>query len=74
MSPLKLIPPNLSPENLEKLESLPYQIHHFHEAVEDLIRVVANYCENKVTDSAQLHRLIVDPKANETANERKTAG
>jgi hypothetical protein len=50
---------NLSPENLEKLESLAYQIHNFYGAVEDLLKVIANYCENNVTDSAQWHSLLL---------------
>ena len=50
---------NLAPENLEKLESLAYQIHNFYGAVEDLLKVIANYCENNVTDSAQWHSLLL---------------
>jgi len=50
---------NLDPENLEKLESLAYQLHNFYGAVEDLLKVVATYCENNVTDVAQWHSLLL---------------
>jgi hypothetical protein len=50
---------NLSPENLEKLESLAYQLHNFYGAVEELLKVVATYCENNVTDAAQWHSLLL---------------
>jgi hypothetical protein len=50
---------NLNPENFEKLESLAYQLHNFYGAVEDLLKVVATYCENNVTDGAQWHSLLL---------------
>ena len=50
---------NLSPENPEKLESLAYQLHNFYGAVEELLKVVATYCENNVTDAAQWHSLLL---------------
>ncbi|MEA5620810.1 hypothetical protein VB711_23650 [Cronbergia sp. UHCC 0137] len=50
---------NLSPENFEKLESLAYQLHNFYGAVEELLKVVANYCENNISDTSQWHSLLL---------------
>lgn len=46
---------NLSSDNLEKLESVAYQIHNFYCAVEELLKIIATYCENNISDSSQWH-------------------
>ncbi|MDH6060744.1 hypothetical protein NWP17_09865 [Chrysosporum bergii ANA360D] len=50
---------NISPENLEKMESSAYQLHNFYGAVEELLKIVANYFENNVSDAAQWHSLLL---------------
>ncbi|MGD1904611.1 MAG: hypothetical protein ACFB0C_01300 [Leptolyngbyaceae cyanobacterium] len=49
----------LSPENPEKLESVAYQIHNFYGAVEDLLKLVATYCENNIADASRWHSLLL---------------
>ncbi len=49
----------LSADNPEKLESVAYQIHNFYGAVEDLLKVVASYCENNIADASQWHSLLL---------------
>ncbi len=49
----------LGPNTLEKQESVAYQIHNFYCAVEELLRVVALYFENNISDSSQWHSLLL---------------
>ncbi len=49
----------LHPDNPEKLESVAYQIHNFYGAVEELLKVVAVYCENNISNAAQWHSLLL---------------
>ena len=50
---------DLSPNNPEKLESLAYQIHNFYSATEDLLKLVATYFEDNISDSSQWHSLLL---------------
>ncbi|MEB3337725.1 MAG: hypothetical protein VKJ46_09700 [Leptolyngbyaceae bacterium] len=50
---------HLSPENLEKLESVAYQLHNFYGSVEELLKVVAASFENNVSDASQWHSLLL---------------
>lgn len=49
----------LAPDYPERLESVAYQLHNFYSAIEDLLKIVATYFENSVTDSAQWHSLLL---------------
>jgi hypothetical protein len=46
---------SLVPENLEKLESIAYQLHNLYGAIEDLLKLVASYFENHISDVSQWH-------------------
>ncbi|MBJ7900438.1 MAG: hypothetical protein GC158_11080 [Cyanobacteria bacterium RI_101] len=50
---------NLTPDKIEKLESVAYQIHNFYCAVEELLKIVAIYFENNISDTAQWHSLLL---------------
>jgi hypothetical protein len=43
----------------ERLESVAYQLHNFYGAVEELLKVVAIYFENNVSETAQWHSLLL---------------
>jgi hypothetical protein len=49
---------NLSPDNPEKAESVAYQLHNFYGAIEELLKIVAIYFENNISDSSQWHSLL----------------
>jgi hypothetical protein len=49
----------LTPDNPEKLESVAYQLHNFYSAIEDLLKIVATYFENNVSDTARWHSLLL---------------
>ena len=49
----------LTPDNSEKLESVAYQLHNFYSAIEDLLKIVATYFENNVSDTARWHSLLL---------------
>jgi hypothetical protein len=49
----------LTPENPEKLESVAYQLHNFYSAIEELLKLVATYFENNISDAAQWHSLLL---------------
>lgn len=50
---------NLDPDNIEKLESVAYQIHNFYGSVEELLKIVANHFENNILDSSKWHSLLL---------------
>jgi hypothetical protein len=50
---------NLSPDNPEKAESVAYQLHNFYGAIEELLKIVAIYFENNISDSSQWHSLLL---------------
>ncbi|NCJ07723.1 hypothetical protein GS597_14635 [Synechococcales cyanobacterium C] len=49
----------LTPESPEKLESVAYQLHNFYSAIEDLFRIIANFFENNVSETARWHSLLL---------------
>jgi hypothetical protein len=49
----------LASENLEQLESAAYQLHNLYGAVEGLLKVVAAYFENNISDSSRWHSLLL---------------
>jgi hypothetical protein len=49
---------HLSPDNPEKAESVAYQLHNFYGAIEELLKIVAIYFENNISDSSQWHSLL----------------
>ncbi len=49
----------LSLENAEKLESVAYQLHNFYGAVAGLLKVIATYFENHISDASRWHSLVL---------------
>ncbi len=49
----------INPDNLEKLESLAYQIHNFYGAVEELLKIIATHFENNINDTSRWHSLLL---------------
>lgn len=49
----------LEPNYPERLESVAYQLHNFYGAVEELLKMVAAYFENNVSDMARWHSLLL---------------
>lgn len=49
----------LSPENPEQLESTAYQLHNLYGAVEGLLKVIATYFENNISDTSRWHSLLL---------------
>ncbi len=45
----------LTPDDLIRLESIAYQIHNLYTAIEDLLKIIATYFENNITNTAQWH-------------------
>ncbi|TVQ43363.1 MAG: hypothetical protein EA365_12780 [Gloeocapsa sp. DLM2.Bin57] len=45
----------LTPDDLIRLESIAYQIHNLYTASEDLLKIIATYFENNITNTAQWH-------------------
>ena len=45
----------LTADDIIRLESVAYQIHNLYNAVEDLLKIVATYFENKITETAKFH-------------------
>ena len=41
------------------LESIAYQIHNLYSAIEDLLKLIANYFENNISNSSQWHSLLL---------------
>ncbi|MGI0480762.1 hypothetical protein ACN4EE_08220 [Geminocystis sp. CENA526] len=50
---------NLNSEDIIRLESVAYQIHNLYNAVEDLLKIVATYFENNITDNSQWHSALL---------------
>lgn len=50
---------NFDPDDIIRLESIAYQIHNLYNAIEDLLRIVATYFENNITDSAKWHSALL---------------
>jgi hypothetical protein len=49
----------LAPDYPERLESVAYQLHNFYSAVEDLLKIIATYFENNVSETARWHSLLL---------------
>ena len=45
----------LKSDDLVRLESVAYHIHNLYNAVEDLLKIVATYFENNITETAKFH-------------------
>jgi len=52
------------------LESIAYQIHNLYCATEDLLKMVAKYFENNISDSTQWHSLLLQRMSTEIPNIR----
>lgn len=52
------------------LESTAYQIHNLYCAAEDLLKIVAGYFENNISDSSQWHSLLLQRMSVEIPNIR----
>ncbi len=52
------------------LESIAYQIHNLYCATEDLLKIVAGYFENNISDSSQWHSLLLQRMSIEIPNIR----
>jgi len=42
-------------DDLIRLESIAYQIHNLYTAIEDLLKIIATYFENNISNSSQWH-------------------
>ncbi|MGF1513988.1 MAG: hypothetical protein ACFB5Z_09885 [Elainellaceae cyanobacterium] len=49
----------LTPDYPERLESVAYQLHNVYSAIEDLLKIIATYFENSVSDTAQWHSMLL---------------
>jgi predicted nucleotidyltransferase len=49
----------LRSDDIIRLESVAYQIHNLYNAVEDLLKIVATYFENNITDTAQYYTALL---------------
>ena len=45
----------LTSDDLIRLESIAYQIHNLYTAIEDLLKIIATYFENNISNSSQWH-------------------
>ncbi|MDJ0511570.1 MAG: hypothetical protein QNJ64_20310 [Crocosphaera sp.] len=45
----------LTADDMIRLESVAYHIHNLYNAVEDLLKIVATYFENNITETAKFH-------------------
>jgi hypothetical protein len=52
------------------LESIAYQIHNLYCATEDLLKIVARYFENNISESSQWHSLLLQRMSTEIPNVR----
>jgi uncharacterized protein YutE (UPF0331/DUF86 family) len=46
-------------DDIIRLESIAYQIHNLYNATEDLLKIVASYFENNITDTSQWHSALL---------------
>lgn len=51
-------------------ESIAYQIHNLYCATEDLLKIVARYFENNISDSSQWHSVLLQRMVTEIPNIR----
>jgi hypothetical protein len=49
----------LEPDYPERLESVAYQLHNFYGAIEELLKIVATYFENNVSDTVRSRSLLL---------------
>ncbi|MDV2999560.1 MAG: hypothetical protein N5P05_001166 [Chroococcopsis gigantea SAG 12.99] len=49
----------LTSDDIIRLESIAYQIHNLYSACEDLLKLVASYFENNITDNQQWHTALL---------------
>lgn len=49
----------LKADDIILLESIAYQIHNLYSAIEDLLKLIADYFENNIKDSSQWHSLLL---------------
>ncbi|MGJ3247568.1 MAG: hypothetical protein ACFE0I_16025 [Elainellaceae cyanobacterium] len=49
----------LAPGNPEKLEGVAYQLHNSYSAIEDLLKLIASYFENNVSNTSHWHSLLL---------------
>jgi len=52
------------------LESIAYQIHNLYCVTEDLLKIVARYFENNISDSSQWHSVLLQRMVTEIPNIR----
>ncbi len=50
---------NLRSDDLIRLESIAYQIHNLYNAMEDLLKIVATYFENNISDTSKWPSLLL---------------
>ena len=50
---------DLTFDDIIRLESTAYQIHNLYNATEDLLKIVANYFENNITDTTQWYSALL---------------
>jgi uncharacterized protein YutE (UPF0331/DUF86 family) len=50
---------DLTADDIIRLESTAYQIHNLYNATEDLLKIVAAYFENNITDTVQWHSALL---------------
>jgi hypothetical protein len=50
---------DFSPEKIEKMESIAYQLHNFYGGIEELLKVIATHCENNIAATSQWHSLLL---------------
>lgn len=49
----------LTADDVIRLESVAYQLHNLYNSVEELLKIVATYFENNITDTAQWHSVLL---------------
>jgi hypothetical protein len=49
----------LTPEDIIRLESVAYQLHNLYNATEELLKIIATYFENNITDTAKWHSFLL---------------
>ncbi|WP_017293312.1 ribonuclease toxin HepT-like protein [Geminocystis herdmanii] len=50
---------NLESDDIIRLESIAYQIHNLYNATKDLLKIVATYFENHITETSRWHSLLL---------------
>jgi hypothetical protein len=53
-----------------RMESVAYQIHNLFNAVEDLLKIIAAYFENQITDTARWHTALLQRMTQEVVGIR----